>query len=103
MNQERGLAAILHQASQAVTRPLDQQPGEDLPRRANHLQGDPLTMFWTIQLGNYHYLICRSETEQEFSEVITPRELKFELKQLTLECVFPVLCVWDGGLLCHID
>lgn len=84
---------ILHQAPQTVTRPLDQQPQEDLLRWANHLQDDPLTTLLTIQLGNYYYLICRSETEQEFSQVITPRELKFEMKQLTLKCIFPVLCV----------
>lgn len=83
----------LHQASQAVTRPLDQQPWEDLPRWANHLQGAPLTTLLTTQLGNCYYLICKSETEQDFSQVITPRELEFEMKPLTLKCMFPVLCV----------
>lgn len=102
MNQERGLVVTsLHQASQAVTRPLDQQPREDLPRWANHLQGAPLTTLLTTQLGNCYYLICKSETEQDFSQVITPRELEFEMKPLTLKCIFPVLCVWGGGLLCN--
>lgn len=94
MNQERGLVVTsVHQASQAVTRPLDQQPWEDLPCWANHLQGAPLTTFLTTQLDNCYYLIRRSETEQDFSQVITPRELKFEMKRLTLKCIFPVLCV----------
>jgi hypothetical protein len=40
---------------------------EDLPVWAIHQQGDPLTSFLTIQLGNYYYLTCRSETEKEFA------------------------------------